>query len=96
METLAAGSIVAFNGAEHFDSDGKSHRLFGLYLLVDHERADPAAFIGESGWWVAPHDGAEHDAYGTFVTDWEVWEQTDPKGYGRFVAEEHAQEAAQS
>lgn len=97
MTPLKAGSVVTLNGAETFGEDGDRSLLFGLYVLVGHEDADPAAFIAESGWLIEEAlttPACNKDAPSIFITDWELWEQTDPKGYGRFLAEERACELA--
>ncbi len=89
MTVLGPGSTVCLNGAEVWTRGGNVRlEVFGLWTLEERELRDPAAYIQESGWWLYRAGDPEY----VFIADSTLWEQTDPRGYGAYLAEMREQE----
>lgn len=90
---LTTGSIVCLNGAriDTFNETGwaREELAFGLYRLLDHEVQDRAAFVHESGWWIEPLTPTNATF---FIGDWDLWAETDPRGYANHLRDEREAE----
>lgn len=89
------GTIVALTGCAAW-RDGDELTVSGLYRIECFEPCDPAAFVPEAGWLVAHVDAdPDDDEAVLFIGAYDLWQQTDPQGYGRYLADEREQALAE-
>ena len=85
MKTLTSeGTVVALTLCSAQDEAGNDQKISGLYRLVEYNPVEPSNYVHSAYWLVESVDTTE--MFG--VDAWDLWEQIDPQGYGRFLAQE--------
>lgn len=94
MTDLNIGDTFALTQCKAWDQDGNTEgTISGLYMVEDRVYADRTCGQWESGYLIFPAKLAglgEGPMY--FVDDFEFLAQTNPKAYGRHLAEERETE----